>query len=478
MHYCRWILITFLFFYFLFPKNILAAPVTGIFDSVDTVNWKLNGWAYDPDSPSASITIRVNLEGPTGVGYVLGDFPTNVNRPDVNSTYNLTGTHGFSISLPIHLQNLFHTFYLYGIDINDSSLSPITFSPKTSLEKPNSDLSISGLVDNSPMTISTSSRTAGSIDSLIWKNKQFINVTDHGRELQSASSFDGYGECFNPTEAGNYFIDGDGPNSSSVLNYSSTTSNSLTTIISPAYWTVPGQACEKRTNPVNTTIVSDHLIRKDVTIGVFNLPNVTEYRVTYFLPIAHSVAIFEVLTGYMTNDFTAYWTYNPATNALNSISNRPAGEQPLPLIFSTPDKQYAMGVYSRDLPQSTFSDAGYGRFDFSGDPNWGTNKWNCVYRIFNPAAGSHTFTCYFAVGSLETVRSSLQQLYQHFQTPTSTPTTVPLLGDANQDGKVNLMDFSVWKNEYLNNQKEKADFNQDNKVDLLDFNIWKSGYLK
>jgi len=42
-------------------------------------------------------------------------------------------------------------------------------------------------------------------------------------------------------------------------------------------------------------------------------------------------------------------------------------------------------------------------------------------------------------------------------------------GDANNDGETNLIDFSIWKTEYLNNQKNKADFNGDGTVDLVDF---------
>lgn len=59
-------------------------------------------------------------------------------------------------------------------------------------------------------------------------------------------------------------------------------------------------------------------------------------------------------------------------------------------------------------------------------------------------------------------------------------------GDANGDGKVNLVDFAVWKNEYLNfvqlpltsfQPTWRGDFNQDTKVDLVDFAIWKRAYL-
>lgn len=54
-------------------------------------------------------------------------------------------------------------------------------------------------------------------------------------------------------------------------------------------------------------------------------------------------------------------------------------------------------------------------------------------------------------------------------------------GDANGDEKADLVDFGIWKAEYLATIKtvqSKADFNCDGKVDLVDFGIWKSEYLK
>jgi len=60
---------------------------------------------------------------------------------------------------------------------------------------------------------------------------------------------------------------------------------------------------------------------------------------------------------------------------------------------------------------------------------------------------------------------------------TPTPTQVSVLGDANRDGKVDLVDFSIWKSEYLGGMKIKCDFNKDGSVNLVDFGIWKREYL-
>ena len=52
------------------------------------------------------------------------------------------------------------------------------------------------------------------------------------------------------------------------------------------------------------------------------------------------------------------------------------------------------------------------------------------------------------------------------------------LADANSDSKVDLLDFGLWKKEYLGKVATKTtDFNQDLTVNLLDFAIWKKEYL-
>ena len=51
-------------------------------------------------------------------------------------------------------------------------------------------------------------------------------------------------------------------------------------------------------------------------------------------------------------------------------------------------------------------------------------------------------------------------------------------GDANGDGKVDLVDFAIWKSEFLKKVNTKrADFNNDKKVDKDDFKIWKAIYI-
>jgi hypothetical protein len=73
---------------------------------------------------------------------------------------------------------------------------------------PSGNASIRGKAGSSEVVITTTDRLAGAIHSVQWRGKEFIESHDHGRQPQSAASFDCaassefWAECFNPTEAG------------------------------------------------------------------------------------------------------------------------------------------------------------------------------------------------------------------------------------------------------------------------------------
>ena len=212
-----------------------------------------------------------------------------------------------------------------------------------------SDTSIQATVFNSPLVIYTTSRLAGAIGSLTWNGVEFINSSDHGRELQSASSFDGLGECFNPTEAGS-LKDGAGAKSTSHLLGISSSFNQLKTTSLMAFWTPAGypypNGCGTKRNlkiAQNLTNLSNHTLSKQVTIGFSGISNVIEYLVTFRVPESHNSATFEAVTGYMPSYFSSFWTFNPATKQLLPLTHV-NGEQNIPIILSSSDKKYAMGI--------------------------------------------------------------------------------------------------------------------------------------
>lgn len=272
------------------------------------------------------------------------------------------------------------------------------------------DQTITGNVYGTPLQMQITNRTAGAFSSLVYRGTEFLDSADHGRELQSASQFDGFVECLNPTEGGSV-ADGSGPSTTSVLLSSSTPSaNRLLASTQMAYWEPAGasypQGCgdpPKAYSAQNTTNLSGHVLSKDVTIGAV-VPNAIEYWVTFQTAEAHGSAVFEALTGYMPTSFSQFLTYDPKTLTLTSVS--PSGEQPYPGILSTPDGSYAMGIYLP--PQAGF--AGYGLFNKQS-----TMKWNAVFRLGAVPAGSYSFRNFVIVGTRAQVMQSISAIYQTTQ---------------------------------------------------------------
>lgn len=267
---------------------------------------------------------------------------------------------------------------------------------------------------DSEITIRTTTRLAGAIHSLTWGGKEFVDSTDHGRQIQSASNFDAgtdfTPETFNPTEAGSV-NDGAGPASSSRLLHLIAKDKLLQTTTQMAFWLSPtGQSAGHPAK--NTTVLSDHLLTKRVRIGYKHLPHVIPYDVTFSLPVGerHNYAQFEVVTGYMPAEFEVFWAFNPGTSELQSISDGP-GEQPFPVILATADGSHAMGIFCPEQAGRGMTGPGYGRFRFSHEK---VVKWNCVYRLHDPANGipaaDFSFRSFVIVGRLATVKAAMVEL--------------------------------------------------------------------
>jgi len=272
---------------------------------------------------------------------------------------------------------------------------------------------------SSEIVITTTDRLAGAIDSLTWNGKEFIDSHDHGRQLQSAASFDCgvpgdfWAECYNPTEAGSRKDGLGGTSSSKLLRYSADRAE-LRTLTQMAFWLVPGEKSSGRP-ALNTAVLSQHLVAKCVHIGHNDLPNVIKYEVTFTIPDSehHTYAQFEALTGYMPFEFSRFCKFMPKTGNLEALDDGP-GEQNYPVVLATESGSHAMGIFSPDQPSRGYEQAGYGRFHFEAAK---VVKWNCVFRVRNAMgvpAGEYRYRMFVAVGSLEDVRQSLDSLVHEF----------------------------------------------------------------
>ena len=290
----------------------------------------------------------------------------------------------------------------------------ISSSSMAQSDAPDGNGSIRGRFGESDIVITTTSRLAGAIHSLTWNGKEFIDSTDHGRQLQSASNFDAdsafTGETFNPTEAGSLH-DGAGDRSTSRLLHYLAKDNQLQTTSRMAFWLRPGELSAGQPAK-NTTELSDHLLTKRVTIGYRDLPNVISYDVTFGVPIgeSHQYAQFEALTGYMPADFRRFVAFDAASGEFEHLSDGP-GEQNHPVVLSTEAGDFAMGIYAADQPSKNFENAGYGRWYFDAEH---VVKWNCVFRIRDAngiAAGDYSYRMFVIIGTLEDVRVSMIRLH-------------------------------------------------------------------
>ncbi|MFM9960464.1 MAG: hypothetical protein ACKV2Q_04480 [Planctomycetaceae bacterium] len=284
-------------------------------------------------------------------------------------------------------------------------------------EVPRADLVIRRAAGSSEIQVRTTARLAGAVHSLTWNDQEFIDSADHGRQLQSASSFSSDGkhwaEAFNPTEAGSR-DDGAGANSTSRLLHSVATGDSLQTTNQMAFWLSPGQKSDEHP-AFNTTRLSNHLLTKRVQIGLSNLPHVIRYDVTFTVPLneRHTFAQFEALTGYMPEEFRSFWSFRPQTGELKPLSFGP-GEQSEPIVLSTESGSHAMGIYSPQQPSAGFENAGYGRWRFERER---VVKWNTVFRQRRADGiepGEFSFRNFVVVGDRETVRMSLVELHRRF----------------------------------------------------------------
>lgn len=100
------------------PQMILSSPFVnekpiGYFDNINA-DGIATGWAFDPNSPSESIKIRLNpING--------GDIIINADLPRVD--LNKPGNHGFSFRIPSSMRDgIRHNLDAFAIDIDDNAV--------------------------------------------------------------------------------------------------------------------------------------------------------------------------------------------------------------------------------------------------------------------------------------------------------------------------------------------------------------------
>ncbi len=433
---------------------VFAADPVGFFDSADCN--QMTGWSIDLNYLNSPNQVAIFKDGPAGSGTILGYV--NANQPRTSALCQSVGgqncavcdsdpsqpqcAHGFIFQTPNSLKDgLTHQIYVHGMHIDNQGVNPLLQLVPKSLTCGLGDQTISKTVNGYPLTIKTRQTLAGAIDSLVWKGKEFVDSVDHGRQIQTAWTVNQYGQCYNPTEAGGA-PDGPrtNPSSSKLLDFQITSGGYYTKNYA-AFWLAPNiydSGCtwdDTSNNPsppwrsgysVNKTITSNFLLEKNVNIGFAGIENVIEYvsKITVpnnqdqDLPIHYMIMVNPAV--YMPVEFNTYYWYDPRSSSLKT-TYPPNGYSTTPPILTTPDKQYAMGLYTPEMKWEGYPENEQKNYVGYGGIDWGsTTSIFTRYPVYPPSGqstfppGTYTYKSYLIIGTLTDVQTSMQRLYQNF----------------------------------------------------------------
>ncbi len=275
---------------------------------------------------------------------------------------------------------------------------------------------ITGRVDGDPVELRVSTRFGGAVGSLTWRGMEFLNIYDHGRQISYAWFLDDHGECLNPTEPGSASDLFAQTSSTIVHEICSDAANRLSTRISPAFWTQPGQTafCDNGTlEAVNTELVSDDMLEKVTQIGYEGIENVIVFDSTITLHGDHSLLRAEVPTAYLTGAFSARYRFDPRDGSLTPVTESMDLTAPwsfvdnsrFPAILASEDGEFALGAYTA-RPGALYQILHYE----SRNPFDETNKWNILFSVEPAPAGRYDFRTFGVIGTLEQVREGMVAL--------------------------------------------------------------------
>jgi len=281
---------------------------------------------------------------------------------------------------------------------------------------PAGDVTISATVNGSTLQIGANPNTyAGTIDSVIFRGVQYVYSNYHGTQFSADALFNNEGQCYNPTEPGS-FNDLNKSTSSSILESISNANNVLNTSTNMAFWLAPGQSnggqeCDKPydTSTVATdysTIVSNVILNKTVSIGTNGIPNLISVQTDYYVPNTYSPASF-IFNGYMPTAFSNSLSYNPQNKTLTPLPQVPApgAGSTLPIITSTSDGASATGVIS-----GSGGSYAYGYIASPASSSVKIGFWNCGLTIGSVQAGStNNVNCEIAFGTVDEDIAALNQ---------------------------------------------------------------------
>jgi hypothetical protein len=294
-----------------------------------------------------------------------------------------------------------------------------------------------------PLSVTASSALAGALASLKVGGKEYIASGGHGAALQYAFHAWHAGavatECYNPTHAGSRLDDvGFGPPyhgpSTSALYQLASTGTTIRTTVRPAMFiersdSEPGwNSCRSADHQPDrlpySAGLSPYWLNTEVRLapdhGLAGLANVIKLSAVLDSEDELHEHFSGVLVAYLQRDFTATYTYDPATNAVRPFSGDLATR--LPSIRCTADGAYCLGIYfpAADLPEAYYYTMTRAPFPYNG--YFGEHTVQMTAPTSRIGAGATTrlrYDTYLVVGNLDRTASTLAAVHQRLGQPGS-----------------------------------------------------------
>ncbi|HEY0069312.1 MAG TPA: hypothetical protein VGE04_05020 [Chloroflexia bacterium] len=281
------------------------------------------------------------------------------------------------------------------------------------------------------VTLESNAVAGGALWHWTWNGNQFVNNRDYGRQIQAGLFWGPVSNRSAPTEAGDEFSDVNlnpevrhGSPNSLLMNVGTI---QKTRAIPLDWW--PGAQGGGQDNPV---IYSQMDIGKNLQVNFNNMGAVVRYDTRWYLPntlTSADIPEIEIPTSYLRGFLNTYWTYNAATDQLQSVTppNCPGPTDPNQnvgfttnyggVIVSDAAGTRAMGVYGKNVAVGG-SVSYYTLWDFrcntsqTGEFDPAASKMSAVWSPAQGRTAAYRYTVtWLASGTLTDVRQKMRSLY-------------------------------------------------------------------
>lgn len=281
------------------------------------------------------------------------------------------------------------------------------------------------------VTIESNAVAGGALWHWTWNGTQFVNNRDYGRQIQAGLFWGPVSNRSAPTEAGDEHSDlalspevRHGSPNSLLMNVG----NIQKTRAIPIEWWA-GAHGGGQNNPL---IYSQMDIGKNLQVNYNNMGAVVRYDTRWYLPntlTSADIPEIEIPTSYLRGFLNTYWTYNAATDQLQSVTPprcppNTATTQNVGfitnyggVIVSDATGARAIGVYGKNVAVGG-SVSYYTLWDFrcdttqTGEYDHATSKMSAVWSPSQGMTAAHRFTVtWLASGTLTDVRQKMRSLY-------------------------------------------------------------------